>query len=508
MPLDVKACLDVFKKHRVTPRPVQVEALEKISEAWDAHKVIALLGSVGIGKSWILYAIQQVVGGAAIITSQNSLVDQYQQSFKDINILKGKARYSCGLAPNCAEFYAMTQTYCDHCPYDCSKKRAEQGDPTVYNIMSFLMALRRGDILAPSTLMIDEAHTTGNFLREISSTSLRQRDCMFGDRDLKDIDTIEAYIKRAYSQLRKLVADKREAGETEGLADDQTLLEKLYFIKDSLEKGFRDYIFFAEDKSYRGKKEQVLTLKAMLPPKAMTAPFRQADKVLLMSGTLNPHHIEELIGTDRYKFIELPNPIPASRRKIVASIASNSINAETDPVVYVAKIKELMKKHPDERGIIHATYGLAEKLKEYFDPNVVIFHQKHDKTDALKRFLNGDGQWLLASGMAEGIDLSGDIARVNIICKMQYPYLGDEFVKRRMDQSYFRDGALWYQAEALTHLVQAAGRTTRGPEDYSITYVLDPAVYRVIEKIKSLTKGKPELTSQYLTQGFLDAFRG
>lgn len=511
MPLDVGKCLEVFKKYGRTPRDVQVTALEMIADAWDNYKVISCLGPVGIGKSWIFFAIQEVMGGS-IVTSQNPLVDQYRDSFPSINILKGKKRYACHVQATCADFFAETspgeQRYCTDCPYQTSIDRAQQGHATVFNIMSYLTAVKRGDIPVPEILMLDEAHTAGNFLREISSSSFRQKDCGFTEDDLRDFASIKMYVKRAYAQLNKLVADKRAAGEFDGLKDDQAMLEKLYFIKDSMEKGFNDFIFYAEDKAYNGKKETVLTMKAMLPPDALTAPFRQSDKLLLMSGTLQPHHISEFVGTSSYKFLEFPNPIPPEKRKIVVSMASNAINADTPPEVFVAKIKEIMKKHPNERGIIHATYGLAEKLKDFFDENDVIFHRKHDKTDALQRFIKGDGKYLLASGMAEGIDLVGDIARVNIICKLQFPYLGDEYVTRRMDIARYRDGAIWYQAEALTHLIQAAGRTTRGPEDSSVTYVLDPSIYRVIEKIKSLTKWKPELTKQYLTQGFLDAFRG
>ena len=504
MPLDVKKCLEVFKNHGKTPRPQQIDALEQIASVWDSTDVIAALGPVGLGKSWIFYAIQTVTQGH-IITAQNALVDQYAGDFP-MNILKGKARYSCEQQDTCADFFAMCKDYCRECPYKKAIGRAEDGEPTVFNAMSYMTALHRQLITAPKVLMIDEAHALPGFLRELNSISLRKKVCGFTAKDLKSPAAILEFLERSYRHMDKLVHDKRQAGDTQGLKDDQSVLEKLYLIKQAMSRDAGEFLVYTEQKKYRGVLEDVLTLQPKRVPKTVASRFRGQEKTILMSGTLLPHQIREMVGSKHYKFLEFGNPIPAQSRKIVVSSAAATVNKDTPPEDYVKQIHKIAARRPvTERGIIHATYSLAENMKPLLDSEVYLSHEKHDKGAALARFLRGDGRFLLASGLSEGIDLKGDIARINIICKLQFPYLGDPYVKYRMNPVNCKDGALWYLSEALTHLMQAAGRTTRGADDYSITYLLDPGIYRVVEKIKALTKGDKVLMQQYLPKGFLDA---
>ena len=504
MPLDVQKCLQVFENHGRTPRPQQVDALEQIAAVWDSTDVIAGLGPVGLGKSWIFYAIQTVTRGH-IITAQNALVDQYANDFP-VNILKGKARYQCEQQDNCADYFAICKGYCANCPYKQAIGRAEDGEQTVFNAMSYMTALHRQLIAPPKVLMIDEAHALPGFLREINTISLRKKVCGFTAKDLKSPAATVDFLERSYRQLDKLVHDKRQAGDTAGLKDDQAALEKLYLIKQAMSRDAAEFLVYTEQKKYRGVLEDVLTLQPKKVPKSIANRFRGEEKTILMSGTLLPHQIREMVGGRKYKFLEFENPIPAKNRKIVVSAAASVVNKDTPPEAYVEQIQKIAARRPvTERGIIHATYSLAENMKPLLDSEVYLSHEKHDKGAALTRFLRGDGRFLLASGLSEGIDLKGDIARINIICKLQFPYLGDPYVKYRMNPANCKDGPLWYLSEALTHLMQAAGRTTRGADDYSITYLLDPGIYRVVEKIKTLTKGDRTLMQQYLPKGFLDA---
>jgi Rad3-related DNA helicase len=83
----------------------------------------------------------------------------------------------------------------------------------------------------------------------------------------------------------------------------------------------------------------------------------------------------------------------------------------------------------------------------------------------------------LASGCSEGVDLPGDVCRVNIVPLLYRLNIGDAVIKKRMAKE---DGRQWYNYETVKALIQQAGRSTRGTEDYSITYVLDPALPRLI----------------------------
>ena len=42
---------------------------------------------------------------------------------------------------------------------------------------------------------------------------------------------------------------------------------------------------------------------------------------------------------------------------------------------------------------------------------------------------------LLSPSMAEGVDLSNDLSRFQIVCKVPYPYLGDKLIRKRIFQT-------------------------------------------------------------------------
>jgi ATP-dependent DNA helicase DinG len=75
---------------------------------------------------------------------------------------------------------------------------------------------------------------------------------------------------------------------------------------------------------------------------------------------------------------------------------------------------------------------------------------------------------LLSPSMTEGLDLVGDLARWQVICKLPYPYLGDPQVAARRAEE-----PGWYDWRTCLTLVQAYGRAVRSEDDHAVTYLLD-----------------------------------
>jgi Rad3-related DNA helicase len=84
---------------------------------------------------------------------------------------------------------------------------------------------------------------------------------------------------------------------------------------------------------------------------------------------------------------------------------------------------------------------------------------------------------LMSPSMTEGIDLIGDLARWQIICKLPFPYLGDAQVKARSDLE-----PDWYTWRTCLTLVQAYGRAVRSEEDHAVTYLLDADAPRFLQR--------------------------
>ena len=71
--------------------------------------------------------------------------------------------------------------------------------------------------------------------------------------------------------------------------------------------------------------------------------------------------------------------------------------------------------------------------------------------------------------------------RFQVICKIPYPYLGDQIVRKRMYNH--KD---WYSLQTAKAIVQSCGRSVRSEKDTAITYILDSDWERFYRKNKHI----------------------
>lgn len=122
-------------------------------------------------------------------------------------------------------------------------------------------------------------------------------------------------------------------------------------------------------------------------------------------------------------------------------------------------------------AIIHncVNYKVVNYIRDKLrNPRLLI--QNDENRDAiLRRHIDADEPTVLVSpSMTEGVDLKDDLSRFQIFCKIPFPYIGDEVVKKRMA----RDTG-WYPFVTARSMVQAAGRSIRNENDFASTYILD-----------------------------------
>ena len=192
------------------------------------------------------------------------------------------------------------------------------------------------------------------------------------------------------------------------------------------------------------------------PPRFLCDALLSADKIVLMSGTLFDTDIKTLLGDRPYESIDLPSPIPVENRPVFYRPVPFKMNYQTEPGMIVDAIENVLKSYPGKNAIIHVPYNMSKRLQPHFKRKVLT-NTSQTKDETLKKFKKYGGVWL-ASGCAEGLDLKGDLARVNIIPKLAFPDLNDPVVKKR---KALEDGEQWYGLETLKTLVQQVGRTTR-----------------------------------------------
>jgi len=216
--------------------------------------------------------------------------------------------------------------------------------------------------------------------------------------------------------------------------------------------------------------------------------IKDLEFVIMSSGTPTTSLL-----TENYTRIEAPHPIPVDRRRVYYSPEGKmSMNNVKDTLPRMAsRIIALHKANP-KKTLVHChSYTLARMLRDEivqqqptFKKIVLLQEKKNappnddfcgNRDDALEKFLTHSGQIIwLSVGYAEGLSLDGNLFELNIIPKVPYPGLGDEWVVKRnvLDEKELGLNK-WYRLETSVAIQQAAGRCTRGPKDFSKTYILD-----------------------------------
>lgn len=123
--------------------------------------------------------------------------------------------------------------------------------------------------------------------------------------------------------------------------------------------------------------------------------------------------------------------------------------------------------------VVHncVSYAISENLREHEMNNPRLIFQNRGDTAAeiIQRHTADPGPTVMvAPAMIEGIDLYDDLGRLQIICKVPYPYIGDPVIaaKMKLDPE-------WYAWRTVMSVVQAIGRCVRSDSDWAHTYILD-----------------------------------
>jgi hypothetical protein len=82
--------------------------------------------------------------------------------------------------------------------------------------------------------------------------------------------------------------------------------------------------------------------------------------------------------------------------------------------------------------------------------------------------------------MEEALDLEGDLARWQVLCKAPFPNTRDSRVAERLADGQWG----WYYRTALRTVIQAAGRVVRAPDDYGATYLADSSILDLFDRAR------------------------
>lgn len=482
------------------PRQNQREIINRILTAYkNGKKHVILNAPTGSGKSAISYTIAKYFKSAYILTSQKILQEQYKQEL-NIPFILGKANYQCAkdFKLNCELGECKGKMICGiNCPYIQERDTAITTPISNFNYSYFLMINRKNNFHLPKRelIILDECHNTESQLINTSTITISRN--ILDKIGMKDIDLPKENdtYKEKIIWLLKIFLPRIEQ-EYQILKDNINRCNQFNFKKQSKLYAAKYALFGLFLDSIEQIKEQLLfkqqivisfnqkinsieykTLYGNKLFKKMIEPY--GNIYLHMSATiLDKNNYCSVLGLipNEVEYISVESLFPIENRPIyfepIGSLTmKNKFN--TIPKL-IEKIKEIMKKYPNEKGIIHTiNYQIADIIIDQLygsdQGNRLLKPQGNNRQAILNTFYLSKNPYVLISpSLTEGLNLKDDLSRFCIICKVPYASINNDWIKKRIEKD-----SKWYNIHTAETLIQMSGRSIRTETDHADTYILD-----------------------------------
>lgn len=473
---------------RIAFREHQKETIIEISKAFESgYRYIICDAPTGSGKSDIGAAFAFASENAHIITVQKLLQDQYKASFMNMFVMQGRSSYSCiesEAGESCADgpCQRKKKVVNDACPYAMAKNRAVTSRVTVHNFDSFFYQTTYGGTFGGRKLLIvDEAHNISNKFTEFMSFTIDSRGGIAVPEadSLEDYDgfvesTLSDYLSE-YAVLENLYAlDGLSQSELIRMKDLNRNIQKMrIYLQERSKDNPTEFVF---DFKSSGRYGSSVRFRPVFVGKwARQWLFNYGERVLLMSATILDKDMfcrEVGLNPDEVYYIKVPSTFPSENRPILKKYAGKMSYREIESTLpqVATMVQEIADKFPDRKGIVQThSDRIAEYLQQTLsDPRFTFNKDFPRPQDMLDVHTKKKGSFIVASGLREGLDLKGDLSKIQVFCKIPYPSLGDKVVKRKMELI-----PRWYGWITSVMFIQALGRSVRSSGDKVITYILD-----------------------------------
>jgi ATP-dependent DNA helicase DinG len=476
-----------------------------------------------VGVTYSRFLSSSGMGNAYICTPQRILQAQYEQSFDPSYLasLYGKSNYPCANRNVTCDIGSLLKPPCRDCPHEAAKANARRSPNTVFNYTLALLTFSYLESFKPRKLIVlDECHTLEDHLTEFSAAEITERRCKRYHIDWKRSETLESarlWLENVYLvKIKNVVITMRD--EVEELMERSHLSSgEMNKVREfnSLEEHYEELCtIVALPPEYLTKMYVLVHDKTFIKFKPLTGAYNfktilepMAEKFLFMSSTvLNYKGFCNDLGIDSSKaaFLSLGSEFEPDKRPVyfMPQMKMNAAWNNDENAVGRRKMlnatREILEAHENESGIIHtANFALSRWLVEHLGTIKThdIWHHNpesgDDRNKVIKAFQQSKKPAILISpSITEGLDLVGDKARFAIFAKVPFGYLGDQWIKARMDLS-----TEWYQRQAVIDVIQGGGRIVRSTEDWGHVYILDASWAYLFSQVK-----------QCVPQWWLDAY--
>jgi Rad3-related DNA helicase len=465
------------------------------------------------GKSLLGMTCGVMAGSANYLCSTKILQSQIVNDFPESRILWGRANYLCALdnSKNCDQ---CSSTKINQCPviHQCLYKKEKQKVlDSPLRILNFSYAIAEqmyaGKFKGTPLTVVDECDS-------LESTLISTVQLSFNERSLFKLglesgpsrktvtakDGIESWKEFGSEAMyrSKTIADNltKEIESWDSIeSDDQHrkirernnfvhLYERCKIFIESV-----DSSWLMERTERQGSRQATTTFRPLWMDINLAERFmwNNSPSFILMSATMLPKPILcKTLGLDPddVDYLRVPSNFPAENRPIYFRNVANMTAKTTDEELpnLVKDIKEVMKMHKNERGIIHtSSYLLAKKISDALNSDRVVIHTSLDREEVINRFMNSDEPLVIISpSLSRGVSCEDDKARWCYIAKAPFLSLGDIIVNKRVYSG--KIGQKWYVCTMLMDVVQMTGRIVRSMTDHGVSYIGDKQVFKALSE--------------------------
>jgi len=434
--------------------------------------------------------------GCYALTITKSLQDQYQNTFNDSGLLKGKGNYQCDIddtlsvdiAPCIHSQKQRDECWAvNRCPYYNARNNMLISKFSTLNYSMFFSLpqhLKRREIMVCDEGSELEEQLVSQFTTEVDISFLMKTQTLVSSlpNDTSNKIKILSWIEALSVNVNKSVENyKTWFSENNNKKDiitfnkkkgEYTKLSNLQNSLNLLHETFYDseYIIERLDSKIRFIPLKVDTLSKHL--------FNHAEKVVILSATIiDVAAYCKSLGITDYEYIHIPSDFEPEKSPIyiMAKQKLNNKNLKDMLPTLMKQIKGIIDDHKDVKGIIHThTQYLADYIKEHVKSDRLLVREAGVTNEQILEIHESTDRptILVSPSMTYGVDLKDDLSRFQIILKAPWPPVNDIRVSKLMKMD--KD---WYSNAMFKTLVQACGRSVRTQDDHCDTYILDGSIY-------------------------------
>ncbi|PRP55202.1 helicase II [Bacillus halotolerans] len=347
-----------------------------------------------------------------------------------------------------------------------------------------------------NTLLLDDAHSAENYISSLWTVEIKRKE------KKKVFESIIELFKDDISDYNymKIMSDDNEGYKSiYDLIPYPKYLEKLPQLIELLEANIAEcgnakypwskinenleacQMFFSREE---------INIRPLVPPTKTHSAFSGAEQRIYMSATLGEGgELERISGVRKVSKVPVPKGWDkySNGRRLILFPNRVFNNDDSLKVVFSAIRNQgrALVLCPDNRT---AQFFISKMEHELSDYTIL---ESADIEDSLEPFLLREKVVLVLTNRYDGIDLSGNMCRLQVVFGMP-------------EATNLQEGFLWNRLNAnavlgelvKTRITQALGRCTRSNDDFANVIMLDPNLLKFCSKRENLVGFHPEIQAE------------